>query len=100
LATDHSGRLGAPAGREQFVLSFYVFFLLYPELTAMNPGSPSPEFPEVTYIFDSSGRLADQREESAAVPGMTAGGETIAGRSTPVVFEHDNDETRTRIDKN
>jgi hypothetical protein len=76
--------------REQFVVSFYVFFLLYPELTAMNSDSPSPEFPRVSYVYDSSGRLLEQREESVAVPGMT-GGETIEVRSMPVAFEHDNE---------
>jgi hypothetical protein len=74
---------------ENNLSSVSIFFLLYPEPIAMNSDSPSPEFPKVTYIYDSSGRLLEQREESVAVPGMTAGSETIEDRSTPVAFEHD-----------
>jgi hypothetical protein len=54
----------------------------------MNSDSPSPELPMVAFIYDSSGRLVERREEPVAVPGM-AGGQTIEDRSTPVAFEHD-----------
>lgn len=56
----------------------------------MNSDPTSPDFATVTHTYDSSGRLIDPCEASAADLALTRDDLTIdAGSSMPAAFEHD-----------